>query len=762
MKGVYSYEWLQSFFSDQLPSPDKIGAAINKHSFEVEEITKHGDDTIFVLDVLPDRASDCLAHYGIAKEISAIFSLPLAKQYFKDKFPFAEKATYIQTKHCDRYTIIKVEGIDCAKPSEVLTKRLEAIGQRSVGPIVDITNYILFDIGQPIHSFDAKKVSGNFSVRQAKDGETLTLLGDETVTLQENDIVITDNDRAIALAGIKGGEDTKTDETTKDVFIEIATFDSTCIRNTMRRIGHDSEAAQRFSQGRSAEIIDYTAHQVAKVFGTYGSITDSYDSNHARLGNRRKTGVSLLEVNKLLGTSYKEKSVGDIFDRLGLSYEYINPRERFLEMLRKHIGKPYLWGASVTYDAPNAFDCSSLVSWCAAQAGRSIPRMAINQYFFSRPVKTPKAGDLLFTISSDTTLKLQTKSLFEAGFPVSPNTVKDGINHVTVVSGMNTMIGAEGESGENKVMEKEYAPKDVVHSGSIFDDEKRFVVTIPVERPDIRDENDLIEEISRIQGYDTIVSVEPEKKEKQPINQEVAKRIIILKKLQKLGFSEVMTYSFCKKGDTSVAHPVARDKKYLRSNLRQGILESLEQNAYNGELLGLADIRIVEIGSVFVGTKEKTHVAIGVQETLGRAKVDRKEIEEEIKKVLPIKGTFDGKVLEVELADIQLDASDTYLYQKQKEVVYTPPSKYPFILRDIALFVKDSMTVEEVEEIIKEHSGEYLRKVNLFDCFEKDGKKSYAFRLVFQSDDMTLTDTIINERMSILVNELHKKGGEVR
>ena len=475
-----------------------------------------------------------------------------------------------------------------------------------------------------------QKVSGQFGVRQAKTGERLALLGDETITLQESDVVITDasDDRSIALAGIKGGEETKVDENTKDVYIEIATFDNVSVRRTMRRTGLTSDAASRFSQGYPPELIDYTTYQVAELFGQYGSITDSFDCRRVSLAQRHKTKVSTDEVNILLGSSYAQKDIASALDRLGLEYKNDNSK-------------------------------------------------------------------------------------------------------------------------------------------------KQFTVSVSVERPDIQDTPDLIEEVGRILGYDTVPSVLSESKSFHllwkrvcnvfvPDNDEMfAKRIAILGTLRSIGFSEVMTSSFRTKDEICVAYPVAKDKGCLRSSLRQGIEEALDQNTYNGELLGLGMVQIAEIGSVFTKGGEKVHLALGVQETLGRKKVDINTVEEMVRRVLIIPGGFESNIWEVSLDEVQVRTHNRVI-PSISGVRYVPPSKYPFVLRDIAVFVPNGVSAAKAKTLLRKNGGEHLRQINLFDTFTKNGRQSYAFRLVFQSDTETFNDAAVNKQMNILYKALKKNKYEVR
>ncbi len=764
MKRIYSHAWLQSFFDIPLPPPEDIREGLMRHSFEVESAAEQNGDTVYELDILPNRSADCLAHYGIAKEIAAIFSLAMNRRYFDTPFSFAEKKEYIYTDRCDRYTVLNVSDINLRETPAEIQKRLEALGQRSISPLVDLSNYLLFDIGQPTHVFDAAKTTGMFGVRQAKEGETLTLLGGDTITLTPEDTVIVDNDRAVGLAGIKGGEDAGVDADTKDIYVEVATFQGAAVRATMRRLNLTSDAGLRFSQNLPAELIDYTMHRVAEVFGQYGTVTGSYDCRRVPLGRQRKTGMSVAGVNQYLGSSYTEKDIRNVLERLQLPFEYGDPRAYFLDVLQLQIGKPYAWGASVTKDAPDMFDCSSLICFAAAQAGTSLPRMSVNQYLSTNPVIDPKPGDLVFMVSADPKLPLHTKQVYEAGYPVSPGTLERGINHAGVLLDADTVIEAEGDTGERAVVRRPFQRSRMVYASEIWSGgERRFIITVPVERPDIQHEADVIEEIGRMSGYDAVPAADPAGDvPARTVTKTFAKRLALIRELGELGFSEVITYSFRDRGDICVAHPVAKDKGCLRPNLRQGIEEALVRNAHNGELLGLRDIRIMEIGSVFTEDGEKVHLALGVTETVGRPKVNMKEIEEAVRSRIDLPGSFDGSVLEVVLDDIDLTA-DTYMLPPAiGDVQYRIPSPYPFALRDVAMFVPPGVSAEDAERLLHDHGGSYLYRTNLFDTFVKDGRTSYAFRLVFQSDSQTLDDGIVNEQTERLYRVLQEKGFEVR
>lgn len=765
MKRVFSHAWLQSHIDKPLPDSTVVADHLNRHAFEVESVVTADDGTaLYELDILPNRSIDCSCHRGIARELSALFSLPAHRLCEEKPFSFSTNTSSIATERCDRYATLTIKQAKGSALSPEIATFLGHIKQKSIHPIVDLSNYVLFDSGHPVHAFDAAKVSGSFTVRQAKEGETLELLDGRTITLVPDDIVIVDGERdtAIALAGVMGGAATKVDETTEHIYLEIAAFDGPSVRRTARRHTAQTDAAQQCSQNIPPELIDFVATSAANLFGQYGTVTSSTDSRRVPIARKRVTGVSVVEVNTLLGSSYAQADIAGVFDRLHLPYTYANPRATFIETVQKQLGKPYVYGASVTRDAPDAFDCSSLVCWAAAQAGKSVPRISLNINLFAESVDEPEPGDILFTRSEDPTARVHTKSVPEAGFPVVHGTVEEGINHCAIITGPETTIEAEGSSGANKVVEK---PLDVsrAHSfGRLFTDEKRFIVSVPVTRPDLRDECDLIEEIGRIKGYDTLPSQEPSSTDPVPPGASFAARSLILKTLQPLGFSEIMTSSFCKKGSVQVARPVAKDKGGLRASLRPGMEQALAHAAYHGELLGLDTVRLIEIGTVFSKEGESVHLALGSCAVLGRNDPDLSALEQAVQAVLPLPGGFEGSVWEVALDDVSVDATQYEPFPPSKDRRYQPPSKYPFVLRDLAVFVPEGTTATDARKEISSHAGAHLRHLSLFDEFEKNGNISFAFRLVFQSDTMTLTDAMVTKDMATITTALERRGYTIR
>ena len=279
-----------------------------------------------------------------------------------------------------------------------------------------------------------------------------------------------------------------------------------------------------------------------------------------------------------------------------------------------------------------------------------------------------------------------------------------------------------------------------------------FKIIVPSMRLDLVGEEDMAEEIGRIIGYDRIKPIIPKINFKLKINETYAKIVWVRNKLLNDGYSEVMTYTFCNKGEIEVEKS-ASDKKFLRTNLSDGLKESLKLNKINVSLLNLGEVKIFEIGTVFKKGSEEMHIAYG----------DKKEIEEitldEYTKLARAETQVknSGAFALGDMGQGTHDALNSLLESPQKFKMW---SLFPFIVRDVAVWVPKDVSSENVLKIIKENMGNMvIRDPELFDEFKKNTKISYAFRLVFQSNDRTLTDQEINEIMAKITNKIKENDG---
>ena len=252
-----SYEWLKDFLDVEL-SPAELRERLTMVSLAIDAVETHGADSVLDVEV-PSNRPDCLSHIGIAREVSVIESKPLRspKTYPLKGEGSSASLTSVEIKDpdlCPRYAARLVRGVKIGPSPDWLAKRLETIGQRPINNVADITNYVLHELGQPLHAFDFAKLGGHrIVVRRAAGGEKLKTLDGVERTLTNDMLVIADAEKAVALAGIMGGEESEISAQTTDVLIESAYFDPHSVRQTARQLAMDTEASRRFERGADCE-----------------------------------------------------------------------------------------------------------------------------------------------------------------------------------------------------------------------------------------------------------------------------------------------------------------------------------------------------------------------------------------------------------------------------------------------------------------------------------------------------------------------------
>ncbi len=282
------------------------------------------DDYMLTLKLTPNR-SDCLSLLGIARDVAAITGAPTC---FEEIKPVASDAADIQAVSvmeqaaCPRYCGRLISGLNAkASTPAWMVKRLERSGLRSINVLVDVTNYVLLALGQPMHAFDAAKLTGNVSVRFAKQNETITLLNEQEVTLKADDLVIADNSGAIALAGIMGGLATSVNDETTSVFLESAYFSPSAIAGKARRLGLSTDSSYRFERGvdfaNTRLALDYATQLIKQLCGgSSGEVTEIAGV----LPVRAAVKLRLSRLVSVLGIPFSEEKIAQLLTQLGFSY----------------------------------------------------------------------------------------------------------------------------------------------------------------------------------------------------------------------------------------------------------------------------------------------------------------------------------------------------------------------------------------------------------------------------------------------------------
>ena len=783
-----SYKWINGFLGGKAPEPEKMAELLTMNSMEVEGLEKVSDDFTMDIKTLPNNNHSCLCHRGIAREVAVLAELKVTnnsrglKDFTIGKTEKNLSVKIEDEKLCRRYAGRIIEDIKVGPSPKWLKESLEVLGQRSINNVVDATNFVMLEIGQTMHAFDADKLSkGNevlISVQNAKKGDRIMTLDKKDVELDDNVLLITDGKNPLAIAGIKGGTYAELDEKTKNIILESANFNPTLIRKTAQKLKIQTDASKRYENDYSADMVDEAMDILTKIIVEVASSKDTkvgeVVDNYPRKANKYKLGISAEEASNIIGIKIGDKEIANIFDRFSFEYKKVKPIVEVLRLARTFVHVPYKKGASISYDAPKLFDCSGFVSYLFAQAGVQIPRISVDQFVFGKKIDKNdiKAGDIVF---SNTGIG----KIYQESQEFLPNTkVPEGVDHCGLYLGDEKIIHASSSNGKVAIEDLKTAEffKNIVGYRRMSENTERFVIIVPDERLDLRIKEDLAEEIGRVYGYAEIKDIKIPKAEKSPV---ISKAFNIKNEIRKIliteGFSEIINYTFADNGDVEITNPISPERRFLRKDLTSGMKNSLEFNARYSELIGMPQIKTFEFGHIFTKAGESERFVLGVKNSSGVKLPKEKECLDAVVKIISEKIGLvisklnkDENLLECDFVEMISKTTQSKAYDfsgvEDKGLKFKKISAYPFMVRDIAVFTPDGTKPEEVFEIIKNEAGELMLKSKLFDVFTKkfpDGlsKTSYAYRLVFQSYEKTLSDIEINAIMEKMTAKLNAKSG---
>lgn len=689
-------------------------------------------DAVIDLSILSSRGHDALCHAGMAREVAAMAGgAENGERKIENKegrklevgsclsAGEAEKlegegkkdiSVTIEAKEkCARYIGVRLATIKNGPSPEWMQERLRTCGMRPISVVVDVTNYVMLETGQPLHAFDFRRIAtsdkqqetsenkmSNIFVRNAKKGEKMILLDESEIELCEEDLVIANDAEVLALAGVMGGKKSGTSEDTTEVFLEGANFDPMSVRKTRVRHKLSTESAYRFERDidpNRAEIGVARAVELLKELAgaTVVSGTDVYPEPVLPW----TIELDLQRVEKLLGIAVPEGDVVAILESLGM-------------------------------------------------------RVA--------------TGDKQQETSSER------------------QEIKDKRQEVR-------------DKGQ-EIKKEGVVPSPVAC--------RLLHVTIPTQRRDLHTQEDLIEEIGRLYGYDRIAPEAPTVSlQSAPTHTEKVFERNFKDALVSAGCDEILTYSFYKKETAgafgfseavhfSLQNPMNPDQQLFRSSLVPNALEKVKEN-----LRYFDSVRVFEIGNAYTKgtdgavegkkmiaafeTGEDSYVALKgrvesvfagmrisgvsfVEATVAPGYFHKTRTADVVcrgKKIGTI-GEISPFILEklklkkrVALFEAERDA---LLGVTNARVTYAPLPKFPFVWRDMSLAVPKSVTAGETENAIRKSVGKTLKSIELFDVYEKDGEKSFAYRLAFGDDARTLTKDEVETLFQKCLQDLEKLG----
>jgi phenylalanyl-tRNA synthetase beta subunit len=808
------------------------------------------NETIIDAELTPNRG-DCLSMVGIAQEVAATFNRKLKLPKFFAPETNSNKKVEVEVNEkvlCPRYIAKVIEGIKIEPSLEWMQKRLLAAGVRPISNVVDVTNYVMLEWGQPLHAFDFDKVSGQKAstpkivVRRAKRGEKIETLDGTKRELTDSDLVIANSKKPIAVAGVMGGANTEVDEKTTTIILEAAVFDGESVRKTAQRHANRTEASNRFEKGVPLQLPEIAIERAAELLiansekpkaGAIGPNTDVLSSwiwvQHV--------GLRLSSIEKVLGVKIEEGEIMEILKSLGFSPEKFD----FRKEARKHVGKPYVFGAKYKTHGDMAFDCSYLTDYIYSLIGKFIGYTSLAQYEIGKPVADDELqpGDLLFIrgyIDKSVTdyyyvpenhSGLVQQSQGGVGYKKVTLKKEKEVGHNAIYIGGGRVIHARHYEYDTKNKKWKKLPtekaKVVEDDVSAFLENpeylgaRRYVenpndfikTTAPWWRLDVKIEEDLLEEIVRIYGYDKLPSTLPSGEIPKPQkNVSLNLKDLIKERLVAAGYSEVITYSFVsekqekyldQESSLKITNPISKEQTCMRSSLVPSLLEVAVKNQENFE-----KIKVFEIAKVYGKREEATKLALLVK----LPTKDKSELYTEIKGAIEgfvghvTQGTLDVKEIsssaifgtgqgakitlnkkpigEIGIVKSEIEEGmglkgsvavaeisfDSLLANYNRKTQFKPLPKFPVSKRDVNMIFEKTKKASNIISSINSLKTKYLLDFMIADIYQGKGlpedKKSVTIRLIIGSNDGTLTDEQIKETEQAVIEQLERAGGKLR
>jgi len=714
------------------------------------------NDWILELDLTANYASHCQSMIGVAQEVAALVGgeVNLPEIYVEEQVNTnIAKMVSIQIEEpdlCDRYTARIVRGVKIGPSPAWLQARLRAAGMRPINNVVDVSNFVMLELGQPLHTFDYQKLKRKqIIVRRAQAGEKITTLDEQERTLDPDVLLITDGGLPVAMAGVMGDLYTEVDETTVDILIESAHFNNINNRRTALKYNLPSEAAKRFTKGvdpsGAVRAADRAAQLIAELGG--GSVIQGHLDIYPTPSVPPVILLRTARVNEIIGLSL--------------------PTDRMVTHL-KSLGFAVLSPAEL-----------------AADLATGIPEEE------------------------------------EEGFDLSGRTVWTAVHQISPVP-------TDADAYERWAQAAWAALERAGEQLAALGEEEALVVVVPTRRLDIAVEIDLVEEIARSEGYDTIPLTLPVVPSTRGGRTRLGQQVLEARRvLAGAGLDEVMSYSLTHprvyeklglpaehpaRTYLTLANPMYEDRSILRTMLMPGILDILQYNVNRTN----RDLAVFEISPVYrpvAGQQlpdEPRMLAIalmGNMAPLGWNSPEQpadyytlKGVVEHLLSAMDVVGwsvergehpslhpgrqaalLLNGEVIghlgelhpavqeawdlpsRVYIAEIAFEPL-ARAARSQRDYHHVP--RFPAVSRDVAMLVDLDLPASRLERAIWQAGGELLEDVTLFDLYQGErlpaGKRSLAYRITYRAADRTLTDADLEPVHGRVREALRTVGAELR
>jgi phenylalanyl-tRNA synthetase beta chain len=277
-------------------------------------------DTIVDVEITPNRG-DLLSHFGLAREIAALTGKKLKSTPRDAKIEIRKTGVAISsTRECPFFSARKIDNVKVGPSPQWLCEKIESVGIRSINNIVDVSNFVMLELGQPTHAFDADKLKGVINVRLARDGEKFLALDGKTYSLKKDNCVVADQERAVGIGGVMGGEETGVSDSTKNILLEAAYFLPASVRRTARELSLPSDASYRFERGVDPEMVLRASHRATELIQEVAGGTPAKEIQTAGKIPANPPDVSLTyeKCDRVIGVAIKTKQIDEILTYFGL------------------------------------------------------------------------------------------------------------------------------------------------------------------------------------------------------------------------------------------------------------------------------------------------------------------------------------------------------------------------------------------------------------------------------------------------------------
>ncbi|MFH1505346.1 MAG: phenylalanine--tRNA ligase subunit beta [Candidatus Omnitrophota bacterium] len=689
----FSLNFIQEFLKVDV-SPSELAQRLTMAGMEVEHLEQAGGDWIFDIEVTTNRY-DWLSIAGIAKEIAAVLGKKI-----KIKYPSITKDSLLKEKNiiiegpkdCPYYIGRAIRGVRIKKSESWLKQRIFNCGiKNSINNAVDITNYCMLKWGNPLHTFDQDKIEGNIYIRRAKKGESFIGIDAKARVLDKNNLVIADDQKVIALAGIMGAKNSEVDETTKNIFLEAAIFSPLTIRRSRRLIGLDTESSYRFERQVSPIHLEYASYEAAKLIEKFaqGSLGGFKTAGIKPTAGRRKIIISSQGLNAYLGTSFSPAQIKKIL--LSLDFEVYPVRSNSPR-------------AGVAKQASNG------VNKASEDKLTVIP--AVSRFDLSREVDVYEEFARIQGYD-----KIPARIPFLTGYS-KDNLVLENFNSYDIKNRASEYIALLGF---------------------------KEIVTYSLDSSD---------ELVKVSGKETIGVINPLRKQENALRTTLLLGMIksIKHNLNRnqscLRFFEIADIyikgkkSFLEIPTAALGLSGSSGEFFYLKRAVEDILCYFNINNIEFKQESVKKFTPLEAQAKGAASAKSESSLMGFTSAL-KIIVSGKEI--------GFLGKLDDKFrkdcdLREDLFFAQIDLEA--LVKNKLKIKFTPFSPYPAVFRDLSLFLKKDMKFEEVEKTIKERNN-YLADLRIVDIYKgKDvplGVSAFTLRIFYQSKDKTLTSNEIDD-----------------